>query len=362
MRVKSHKVTFSSVVLLIVLLCSALLLGLCYLSMYVNPADFWPAAVFTIIEFPAAIVNIALLLFTILRRSRFFWIPLVALVPFLFIADKQFKFSGRQDDGSPSGDTLTIISYNVGGFRLPRNGRKGADGVPATRQETLETLSGYDTDILCFQEFSIASLDSLPLLMEEYFDGYDYKYYFGNNDNVYSGNLTISRFPIKSSGVERFKQSSNLALYNDIDIGGRIIRVYNCHFQSYSISTAGLIKSMVEDKQVARRTGERVRGSILKRPKQVGQVLDNVRNSPNEALICGDFNDTPMSYTYNTLVKGRKDTFSEAGSGFAATYSRLWPLLRIDYVFVPGFFSVVSHETPHLEFSDHYPVMAVLKY
>lgn len=362
MKGSSRRFRLSSVVLSVVLICSALLLGLCYLSMYVNPADFWPSALLTVIEFPVAIINVVLLLVTVIRGSRLFWIPLVALVPFLFIADKQVRLSGKEGGDGLPGDTLKILSYNVGGFRLAQDGRKGEDHMSSVREDAMSVLEGCSPDILCFQEFSIASADSLELLVDEYFEGYYYKYYFRNDAGAYSGNLTLSRFPITSSGVERFKQSSNLALYSDIDIGGKTIRVYNCHFQSYSISTAGLVKSMVEDKEVARMTGERVRGSILKRPKQVGQVLENMRNSPYEALICGDFNDTPMSYTYRTLVKGRKDTFSEAGSGFAATYSRLWPLLRIDYVFVPEFFSVLSHETPRLKFSDHYPVMAVMKY
>lgn len=361
MKGSSRRFTFTSVVGLIVLLCSALLLGLCYLSMYINPAAFWPAAVLAVLEFPVAILNVALLVFALLGRSRFFWIPLVALVPFIFIADKQLKFSGKPEAGlAGDGNALKIISYNVGGFRLSQDHGSGA--LARTRDEALDSISGYAPDLLCLQEFSVKSMDDLPELMEKYFPGYHYKYYLMYDNGNYYGNMTASRFPMLSSGVERFEQSSNLALYNDIDVDGRVIRVYNCHFQSYSISSAGLVKAVFEDREIARATGARVRGSILKRPKQVGQVLDNVKRSPNAALICGDFNDTPMSYTYNALVKGRKDTFSEAGTGFASTYSRLWPLLRIDYILVPEFFSVLSHETPHLRYSDHYPVIAVLAY
>ena len=54
----------------------------------------------------------------------------------------------------------------------------------------------------------------------------------------------------------------------------------------------------------------------------------------------------------------RKDTFVEAGKGFGATYSGLWPLVRIDYVLYPKHFKAVSHRTPRLKYSDHYPVVA----
>lgn len=361
MRDSSRRFTFSSAVWLIVLVVPALLLLLCYLSMYVNPARFWPAGVLAVMEFPVAIINLLLLVMAVIRRSRFFWIPLLALVPFVFIADKQIRFSGGGDTVVGEGEnTLKIITYNVGGFRLPQSDEWG--NVPDVREAALDSISKCSPDLVCMQEFYAGSPDTLSVLMEKYFSGYCYKYYFKHEPGKYSGNLTVSRFPIISSGVEKFSQSSNLALYNDIDLGNRILRVYNCHLQSYSISTAGLVKSMVEDKEVARETGVKVRGALLKRPKQAGQILDNVKNSPNEALICGDFNDTPMSYTYNALVKGRKDTFSEAGSGFAATYSKLWPLLRIDYIFVPESFGVISHRTPHWKFSDHYPVISVLNY
>ena len=65
-----------------------------------------------------------------------------------------------------------------------------------------------------------------------------------------------------------------------------------------------------------------------------------------------------MSYTYHKLSYGNKDTFKEAGHGFSATFSLLWPLFRIDYVFIPESFKGVSHNTIRCNYSDHYPVVA----
>ena len=111
MRDSSRRFTFSSAVWLIVLVVPALLLLLCYLSMYVNPARFWPAGVLAVLEFPVAIINVLLLVAAVIRRSRFFWIPLLALVPFVFIADKQIRFSGGGDTAGDAGEnTLKIIT------------------------------------------------------------------------------------------------------------------------------------------------------------------------------------------------------------------------------------------------------------
>ena len=52
----------------------------------------------------------------------------------------------------------------------------------------------------------------------------------------------------------------------------------------------------------------------------------------NPVIILGDFNDTPQSYTYQQLLKGRRDAFIEQGSGWGATYQKPLPFLRIDYI------------------------------
>ena len=57
------------------------------------------------------------------------------------------------------------------------------------------------------------------------------------------------------------------------------------------------------------------------------------------------------------MMRDRKDAFVEAGEGFGATYARLWPLLRIDYVLCPKSCNVLEHDIPRIELSDHYPVI-----
>ena len=74
-------------------------------------------------------------------------------------------------------------------------------------------------------------------------------------------------------------------------------------------------------------------------------------------IICGDFNDTPSSYTYHRISDHRKDAFVESGSGFGTTYAgEFFPAFRIDFILHdPGFSSTGfhRHKTP---FSDHFPI------
>jgi endonuclease/exonuclease/phosphatase family metal-dependent hydrolase len=61
------------------------------------------------------------------------------------------------------------------------------------------------------------------------------------------------------------------------------------------------------------------------------------------------------------MTKGRKDAFREAGKGFGATYTHLWPMLRIDYVMIPERFGALTYDIPKVEYSDHYPVVTTVE-
>ena len=168
----------------------------------------------------------------------------------------------------------------------------------------------------------------------------------------------MSRLPVNGKGKIKFEESANLAIYTDHKVEDRRFRVYNCHFESYNISFTGLIRGLAQrDSTVMAETSSKMKRSITRRPKQVDQVFKDIEGCPVDAFVCGDFNDNPMSYTYYRMTRERDDAFVEAGHGFGATYARMWPMLRIDYVLYPEIFKASSHEIPRLRFSDHYPVV-----
>ena len=101
-----------------------------------------------------------------------------------------------------------------------------------------------------------------------------------------------------------------------------------------------------------------MRRSITSRPKQVAHVLQSMEKAPVRSLAVGDFNDSPLSYTYFRLQRGRKDSFVKAGKGFGATYRALWPLLRIDYILYPKNLEAISFEVLSAPYSDHNPIVA----
>jgi endonuclease/exonuclease/phosphatase family metal-dependent hydrolase len=191
--------------------------------------------------------------------------------------------------------------------------------------------------------------------------GYNAEYYMFPTRSGAFGNVTLSRLPVKGKGKIKFDESANLAIYSDYEYAGEKFRVYNCHFESYNVSVSGLMRGLVQrDSVLISTTGDKMKRSITRRPKQVDMVFEHIEKCPLETFVCGDFNDNPMSYTYYRMTRGRKDTFKEAGNGFGASFAAMWPMLRIDYILCPEKYNPISHKTPRVPYSDHYPVVAQL--
>ena len=330
----------------VLLLLAALLLVLSYLSMVINPAKLWLMSIAGLMFVPFLLLNVFLLFWAFVRRSKAFVIPLMAIIPALFFMGRYVHFTG--DDEPPvvlPEKVLKVMTWNVGRFEHP------ADSVFAYIRE-------QKPDIVCLQEFKIKDARRVKQYLKSNMPGYSSEYYIFTGKNSSAGNLTLSRLPVRNRGVVKFEGGTNLAIFSDYEYAGKVFRVYNCHFESYNISFSGIVRGLVRsDKEVFTETGDKMKRSISRRPKQVDKVFEDIESCPVESFVCGDFNDNPMSYTYSRMMRDRQDTFVEAGDGFGATYSRLWPMLRIDYVLCPKSCTVVSHETPKVKLSDHYPVI-----
>ncbi|MDD4848141.1 MAG: endonuclease/exonuclease/phosphatase family protein, partial [Bacteroidales bacterium] len=93
---------------------------------------------------------------------------------------------------------------------------------------------------------------------------------------------------------------------------------------------------------------------------QARLVHQFISQSPYPVIVCGDFNDTPGSYSYQQVSKGLKDGFLEAGQGFGQTFNGDIPLMRIDYIFHNDHFQATDFQVHINHYSDHYPVSAFL--
>lgn len=354
------KITFTGISARVMMSCAAALLLLSFLSVVADPAKAWFFTIFGLLFIPLFIVNLILFVWALKRRSKSFVIPVIALLPSIFFIGAYFQFPSSSRPSMPSDEesAVRIVTYNVGRFMQPDK-KKVAGGRKACSDSVRSFLASQDADIICLQEFYASDLKEVQSFAKGIGKGYRPEYYLFKGRYGYYGNVTFSKMKARDKGVVKFEDSANLAIYTDYSAGGRPFRVYNCHFESYNISMSGILRSVRrQDRDALKETEHKMRRGITRRPRQVNQVMENISKSPVPAFVCGDFNDSPMSYTYYRLSKGRDDSFRKAGEWFGSTFSFLWPLLRIDYVLLPHQFEALSHRTPHKPYSDHYPVVA----
>jgi len=337
----------------LIIIPAAAALVLSYISIYINPVKFSIPLFFGLYFIPLVLLNLLILLIGVIRRSGAVWLTFIALLPSILYAELFVRWGEVQKE--QEGIALKICTYNVGLF---------AQGKKSNRTASLEGIKSFirkeNPGIVCMQEFQISDTS----LIKEQFPDYPYRYYhLFNGTKRKFGNLTLSKFPIINKGKITFKRSTNLCIYSDIEHYGKILRIYNTHLESHSISFTALIKKIREKEKITDeiyQVHDKVAGTFKRRALQVDTIARHLHQSPVPAIICGDFNDTPMSYTYKSLISGKKDSFRQSGKGFSATYSVLWPLLRIDYILYPAPFWSLSHQSPRIEYSDHYPVISEL--
>lgn len=358
---KKNNSRFFGITSRVLMMIVAGLLVLSYISIVINPARFWLISLLGLCFVPLSVMNLLLLLWAAKRRSRSFLIPLLALLPSLFFLGRYVRIDG-EEPYPPQDPTLKVVSYNVGRFSL-QDPSSGLSSRAQCADSIFRFLKAQDADVVCLQEFHVRDAARIRSYIAEHMRGYRAEYYmFPLSDGSAFGNVTLSRLPVKGKGKIKFEESTNLAIYTDYEAHGRRFRVYNCHFESYNISPTGILRALTRaDGHVFSETGGKMKRSMTRRPEQVDQVFSDIENCPLEAFVCGDFNDNPMSYSYFRLTRGRKDSFVEAGTGFGSTFARIWPMLRIDYVLYPDRFRAVSHSTPRISCSDHYPVIAEIE-
>ena len=340
---------------LAVLVVSGLMLA-AYLSLIVNPSKLWFITFFGILFIPILILSVIMLLAAARRRSTMATWLLVVLLPAIWLAGRCYQFRGSNEEEGP----LKVVSYNVGLFL---HGQK--DLADAPRLEIADSVAAFlrstRADIICLQEFGLPNGVDLSYFLSSRFPEYHSEYYVLTGDMGAAGNVTLSRLPVVRKGKIEFENSTNMAIYTDLSLDTTIVRIYNCHFQSYNLSPDAVIKSIGKDDDALSATENKVKRSLMRRPGQVSAVLQSMAESPVQSMAVGDFNDTPVSYTYQRLKAGRKDSFVEAGKGFSPTYVKFRPFLRIDYILYPKEFEACTYQVPKILLSDHYPVIATYR-
>ena len=250
---------------------------------------------------------------------------------------------------------FNIMSYNVRLFNAYNWIKK--EGV---RNEIFDLFIRRNADILCIQEFYAPK--QLPKL--------DYPFqHIGLQNKKSQWHMAIySNYPqINKSTVNiKGKRMNNTCIYSDIVILNDTVRVYNIHLASnffkssdYSFFTEPTIKKEKIKKGIISIV-KRMKISYQKRAYEVLTIKEHMSNSPFTIIICGDFNDTPLSYAYHKIKGDLIDSFSACGKGFGESFVKI-PGLRIDYIMHDKSFKSFNYQKQDDVLSDHYAISCEIK-
>lgn len=341
-------------------------LALSYLSPYVSPQTLWPLA-FLGLVFPfLVVINLAFLAFWLSRKRWYFLVSLVVVLIGIHPISRTYQFSGLdEEDASASGGhpQLKVLSYNVRVFGLVGDASYGEP-----QEKIFELIRQEDPDVVCFQEFYVNPSRGLSLekVMEE-LPGMRYRHvvWLSQGSGSKYGIATFSKYPLVRKGRVVFERTYNASIYSDILIDKKRMRIFNNHLQSIRFKRSDYRfisnQNQYNDSEKIRalqKISFRLRDAFIKRSSQAEEISKHIRRASFPVLVCGDFNDTPVSYTYHTIRHRLKDAFVEAGRGMGITYKGRFPSFRIDYIFYDPAFTIRGYETGRKHLSDHYPIMA----
>ena len=336
-----------------------------YLSIYIDPRDYYIFQFFGLGFIFIYVVNILFLIFwTFIKQKKYLIILnfIFIILGFTYFTDFfNINFTSYKDANS-----FKIISYNVRQFDL-YNWKENK----VNRNKYFDFLKEEDPDIVCFQEYyedktkSFITTDSIISFLKT--KNHYFKTTYTSAKNYMFGIATFSKYPILKSDFFEFENTSNIIIYSDLLINNDTIRVFNAHLQSIRFQPEDYkfiekVETSIDSLEIteAKPLIVKLRDAYKLRAIQANSLNTLIKMSPYKVIVCGDFNDTPISYTYHTAKGNLHDAFIETGTGISRSYNGAFPSFRIDYILYSDGIEATYYNCPKIQLSDHYPIISKL--
>lgn len=258
---------------------------------------------------------------------------------------------------APSGrpHQLHVMTWNT--FRLDQN-------APIEKNQVVKYLQEHPVDIICLEEAELVhqhpylSLEQFKQAMKPIYpySFLDFKIY--NHYRQY-GLMIFSRYPLINKQTVRYPSESNMSSRCDVAVGTDTFRLFINHLESNKL----LIGKDPRDTLLSK-----VKHATPIRWMEARVVSKAVAESPYPAIVVGDFNSLPFSYTYLRMRMAGWQWLRDAH-----LESSRWKLGntffihgiggRIDYILTDRSFAIdTCWVDQQATGSDHFPVFATLGY
>lgn len=289
------------------------------------------------------VLNILQLSFLLVKRKRKAIYNFGVLLLFYLCFDSFYQLNFNEKE--KISDVISILTYNVQGYKSRVRSSKN------TKTRIADFIEQSNADIICIQEFSAIEYKSYVS---------EYPYWVKSNIDVpYKSVLGIfSKFPIIKKGYLELPNSINNAMFVDINVNDRPVRLYNIHLESYKLDSKHQLRNLNSYRFVI----PTVFQTEIIRIAQAKLVREHINSFDGDVIVVGDFNSTQYSPVYRILKDTKKDTFVEAGNGFGSTFELFNYPFKLDHILVDESFEVINHQNFDINLSDHEPVLAEIKF
>jgi endonuclease/exonuclease/phosphatase family metal-dependent hydrolase len=348
---------------------------LVFILPYINQDYFWFLNLLAL-SFPLLIlVQLSFLVFWFFIKKKLTLIPIATLL--LCFPLIKTIFGATLNASNNQQLHFTVATWNVHLFDFyEHNGHLS--------NEMLQKAKDLQADVLAVQELVFSPDSSSSMSINNVRKQLGYKYVATGNDRKFGVHTAagtkeeryfafcvgfFSNYPIiKWQKVQPLREYNHTFIWADMKVGNDTIRFFNIHLQSmHFVKKDYQFIENIDNQDIdeVKRTGKslvrKMKNANLLRAVQINAVKEEVLKSPYPVILCGDFNDVPNSYAYQTIHKVLEDTHVKKGFGISRTFQKLSPTLRIDYIFSSSTLEPLYNTIVAPSLSDHLPVVARFK-
>jgi len=299
------------------------------------------------------IFNLLFVPFWLIFKARYVLVPILGMLLCSgFIMD---YFPLHLGDSKMEED-LKVVTWNVKSF--------GSKDYSGSIDEIQAYIDSLNADILCFQEFyGNANCNTVHNHMDSL------GYFHAQKD----GRRIYSRYPIvDTDDVTAGSAKSNGMFIAKLFVNGDTLLVVNMHLECNFISQedrAGGKEALKSGERAkmekeGRHLWDKLALSAGYRSEQIDSVTQALDTHYKDCsvLVCGDYNDTPISYSYQQLASRMENAYRNKGTGLGVSYNERFFWIRIDHLFHSKDWETASAFIDRsVDISDHYPLIVGLK-
>ena len=347
-------------VLLLNILFVLLVLLVAY-SPYVQPVEHpvWSCVGLTFPVF--LLINVGFLVFwLILQRYKSALVPLIGLLLCSGQIRTYFPINFQTDELPADG--IKVLSYNIMGFAGCLK-EKGENPI-------LNYLKESGADIICLQEYGVHH--SAKYLTQKDVDRAlkAYPYHYISRTGQKTQLACYSKYPILSVHPIKYVSDRNQSYTYELQVDKDTLLLINNHLESNKLTKADKI---VYEEMIASPEQQKVKSGVRQLVKKLAEAsairapqADSVARVVEKSrhryiVVCGDFNDTPISYAHRVIGQELKDAFVSAGCGPGISYNQNKFYFRIDHILtgknLQAYNCMVDRS---IKTSDHYPISCYL--